>query len=336
MLLLVVFNSNRFLQIQFWIWQRYETHGNKSNKVKFIVIVLKLVIHSLFCFFFFFFWLNCVLLRYFRTHSFHQDLPKFCINKLFNLCLRYLLGRLWYPGVEERKGVAPLCGLSEYVLSIKVWCSRSSQNKVWALAIRSLYELNLRHRRNYTLVKCKVCETAPKSLVWAPTCVPKFEYAPWLACSKSHVWFSRQVARNSKRTSHNLWVCWGPEQVYRRRFAGSRPSQVLLPVSLLVGLDPVARFPSLRIRRSRSRLTLLAFTRRRSRSRLVASLRRLQYTRQKKASTSMDRLQVWYRHFSLFLLFLLIYFYYINFKKVTSFFSGNKQSGLRGKISCLN
>ena len=56
----------------------------------------------------------------------------------------------------------------------------------------------------------------------------------------------------------------------------------------------------------------------------------------KKASTSMDRLQVWYRHFSLFLLFLLIYFYYINFKKVTSFFSGNKQSGLRGKISCLN
>lgn len=38
-------------QIQFWIWQRYETHGNKSNKVKFIVIVLKLVIHSLFFFF---------------------------------------------------------------------------------------------------------------------------------------------------------------------------------------------------------------------------------------------------------------------------------------------
>ena len=266
----------------------------------------------------------------------HVYLPKFCINKLFNLCLRYLLGRLWYPGVEGRKGVAPLCGLSEYVLSIKVWCSRSSQNKVWALAIRSLYESNLRHRRNYTLVKYKVCETAPKSLVWAPTCVPKFEYAPWLACSKSHVWFSKQVARNSKRTSHNLWVCWGPEQVYRRCFAGSKPSQVLLPVSLLVGPDLVARFPSLRTRRSRSRLTSLAFTRRRSRSRLVASLRRLQYTRQKKASTSMDRLQVWYRHFSLFLLFLLIYFYYINFKKVTSFFSGNKQSGLRGKISCLN
>ena len=99
----------------------------------------------------------------------HIYLSKFCINKLFNLCLGYLLGRLWYPRVGGRKGVAPLCGLSEYVLSIKVWCSRSSQNKVWALAIRSLYELNLRHRRNYTLVKCKVCETAPKSLVWAPT-----------------------------------------------------------------------------------------------------------------------------------------------------------------------
>ena len=201
----------------------------------------------------------------------HVYLSKFCINKLFNLCLRYLLGRLWYPGVGGRKGVAPLCGLSEYVLSIKVWCSRSSQNKVWALAIRSLYELNLRH--NYTLVKYKVCETAPKSLVWAPTCVPKFEYAPWLTCSKSHVWFSKQVARNSKRTSHNLWVCWGPEQVYRRCFAGSRPSQVLLPVSLLLGPDlVVARSRSLRLRCSRSRLTSLAFTRRRSRSRLVASL----------------------------------------------------------------
>ena len=53
-----------FFQIQSWIWQRYETHGNKSNKVKFIVIVLKLVIHSLFFF---------LLLRYFRIHSFHQD-----------------------------------------------------------------------------------------------------------------------------------------------------------------------------------------------------------------------------------------------------------------------
>ena len=133
-------------QTQFWMWRKYETHGNKSNKVKFIVIgVLKLVIHSCHCFLF---RLNCVLLRYFRIHSFHQDhkmlqqhvyLPKFCINKLFNPFLRYLLGRLdTQEKLGGRKGVAPLCGPSEYVLSIKVWCLRSSQNKVWALAIRSL------------------------------------------------------------------------------------------------------------------------------------------------------------------------------------------------------
>ena len=138
-------------------------------------------------------------------------------------------------------------------------------------------------QRNYTLVKCKVCETAPKSLVWAPTCVPKFEYAPWLACSKSHVWFSKLVARNSKRTSHNLRVCWGPEQVYRRCFAGSRPSQVLLPVSLLLGPDlVVVRSRSLRLRCSRSRLTSLAFTRRRSRSQLVASLAQVTVYQEKK------------------------------------------------------
>ena len=34
---------------------------------------------------------------------------------------------------------------------------------------------------NELLVK-SVCETAPKSLLWIPTCVPGFEYAPWLAC----------------------------------------------------------------------------------------------------------------------------------------------------------
>ena len=32
-----------------------------------------------------------------------------------------------------------------------------------------------------TLVK-SVCETAPKSLFGVSTCVPGFEYAPWLAC----------------------------------------------------------------------------------------------------------------------------------------------------------
>ena len=107
-----------FFQIQSWIWQRYETHGNKSNKVKFIVIVLKLVIHSLF---FFYYWdiLEFTLFTKTMLVRQHVYLSKFCINKLFNLCLRYLLGRLWYPGVGGRKGVAPLCGLSEYVLSIR-------------------------------------------------------------------------------------------------------------------------------------------------------------------------------------------------------------------------
>ena len=27
-----------------------------------------------------------------------------------------------------------------------------------------------------------ICETAPKSLFWAPIYVPRFEYVPWLAC----------------------------------------------------------------------------------------------------------------------------------------------------------
>ena len=151
MLLLVVFNSNRFFSNTILnltkIWDTWK-------QVQFI--------H---CFFFYWDILEFTLFTKTMLVRQHVYLPKFCINKLFNLCLRYLLGRLWYPGVGGRKGVAPLCGLSEYVLSIKVWCSRSSQNKVWALAIRSLYELNLQHRRNYTLVKCKLCETAPKSLI---------------------------------------------------------------------------------------------------------------------------------------------------------------------------
>ena len=37
-----------------------------------------------------------------------------------------------------------------------------------------------------------VCETAPKSLFWAITCVPGFEYTPWLACWKSHCGFANQ------------------------------------------------------------------------------------------------------------------------------------------------
>ena len=39
----------------------------------------------------------------------------------------------------------------------------------------------LGHRRNQNLDK-SVCETAPKSLLWAHTCVPGFEYESRLAC----------------------------------------------------------------------------------------------------------------------------------------------------------
>ena len=40
---------------------------------------------------------------------------------------------------------------------------------------------SLGRRQNLTLFK-SVCETAQKSLFRAPTFVPGFEYAPWLAC----------------------------------------------------------------------------------------------------------------------------------------------------------
>ena len=54
--------------------------------------------------------------------------------------------------------------------------------------------ISLPHRRNETLVT-PVCETVPKSLLWVPICGPGFEYAPWLACSKSHGRFASQIER---------------------------------------------------------------------------------------------------------------------------------------------
>ena len=53
---------------------------------------------------------------------------------------------------------------------------------------------SLRHRGNWTLVK-SVCEAATKSLFWTPSCVPGFEYAPWLACSKTLCRFANQDKR---------------------------------------------------------------------------------------------------------------------------------------------
>ena len=40
---------------------------------------------------------------------------------------------------------------------------------------------DVRGRRNQNLDK-SVCETVPKSLLWAHTCVPGFEYESRLAC----------------------------------------------------------------------------------------------------------------------------------------------------------
>ena len=140
-----------------------------------------------------------------------------------------------------------------------------------------------------------------------------------------------------KRTSGNSWVCWGPEQGYRR--CSSQALDFLK--SCFRSVCSLVPTPSLAFPR-------FAFGAHAVDIRCLLSLAGAHaidlsqvYTGysipgKKKASTSKDRLQVWYRHFSLFLLFLLIYFYYINFKKVTSFFSGNKQSGLKGKVSCLN
>ena len=35
---------------------------------------------------------------------------------------------------------------------------------------------------DHELLVKSICKKAPKSLLSAPTCVPGFEYAPWLAC----------------------------------------------------------------------------------------------------------------------------------------------------------
>ena len=42
------------------------------------------------------------------------------------------------------------------------------------------------------------CKTLLKSLFWALTCVPGFEYAPWLACLKCHCLFANQDKRKFK------------------------------------------------------------------------------------------------------------------------------------------
>ena len=62
------------------------------------------------------------------------------------------------------------------------------------------------------LVK-SVCETSPKSLFQAPTCVQGFEYVPWLACFKCHWPFAKwiKIKENLKRSSGNLLSLLGAQ-----------------------------------------------------------------------------------------------------------------------------
>ena len=61
---------------------------------------------------------------------------------------------------------------------------------------------SLCHKQNLTLV-WSVCETVPKSLFWVPTCVPGFEYEPWLACEKATADSPIRLTGNSKCNSGN-------------------------------------------------------------------------------------------------------------------------------------
>ena len=73
---------------------------------------------------------------------------------------------------------------------------------------------------NTDLVK-SVCETVSKSLFWAPTCVPGFEYALWLACLKCYCKFAIEgKSRNPFPVIR--WVRWGARTrisvLLRRRY----------------------------------------------------------------------------------------------------------------------
>ena len=77
---------------------------------------------------------------------------------------------------------------------------------------------SLRHRRNVTLVK-SVCETAPKSMLWASICILGFGYAPWMACSAgSKPWDKGEV--RSPRPLDKRGGGWGP--VSQKNFVWSK------------------------------------------------------------------------------------------------------------------
>ena len=61
----------------------------------------------------------------------------------------------------------------------------------------------IRRQMVSTMLACAADEQMPKSLFWAPSCVPGCEYAPWLACKMSH-W------RDILGMLTDLWILWGP------------------------------------------------------------------------------------------------------------------------------
>ena len=72
-----------------------------------------------------------------------------------------------------------------------------------------------------------ICEVVRKSLFWAPTCLPGYEFRSWLACSTSHCQFAKKVEEKLKT---NFWwfiESFGSPQLTRTQ-DGSATSQMLL------------------------------------------------------------------------------------------------------------
>ena len=64
-----------------------------------------------------------------------------------------------------------------------------------------VYNWPRRRQMVSTMLACGADEQMPKSLFWAPSCVPGCEHVPWLACKMS-LW-------NDIRLT-DLWILWEP------------------------------------------------------------------------------------------------------------------------------
>ena len=89
----------------------------------------------------------------------------------------------------------------------------SSENGHWKRIFSERSpECSLRYRRNWTLVK-SVCETAPKFLFWARTCVPGFEYEPLLTPLKKPMSIRQSGWEDIRNVLPVIrWVRWGPRK----------------------------------------------------------------------------------------------------------------------------